>query len=86
MKRSRDISGIFKKISKLPIENIETLSQKQKVEDTFSPNQDMAEYVGSGGKLLEEHDSLLKAWTTIGIVGWFNFSNEKVGKSNFSRE
>ena len=38
MKRSRNIYEIFKKISKLAVENIETLSQKQKVEETFSPS------------------------------------------------
>ena len=54
------------------------------MEATFSSSQDMAEYVGSGGKLLEEQDSLLKAWT--GIVGWCSFSNEKMGKSSFFRE
>ena len=76
MKGSKDVFGIFFKISKLPIESIETLSQKQKVEETFSPSRDMVEYVGSGGKLLGEQDSLLKAWT--GIVGWCILSNEKV--------
>ena len=30
MKRSRDIARIFKKNSKLPVENIETLSQRQR--------------------------------------------------------
>ena len=67
-------------------ENIETLSQKKKVENTFSPSQDMTEYVGSGGKLLKEQDFLLKAWAAIGIVGWCNFFNEKVGKSSFSKK
>ena len=61
MKRSRDIYGIFKKISKLGTENIETLSQKQNVEKTFCLSQDMTEYVDNGGKLLEEQDFLLKA-------------------------
>ena len=55
------------------------MSQKQKVEETFSPSQNMVEYMGSGGKLLEEQDPLLKAWVAIGIVGWCNFSSEKVG-------
>ena len=54
MKRFRDIYKIFKNLSKLPAKNIETLSQKQKVEETFSPSRDMVEYVGNGGKLLEE--------------------------------
>ena len=54
------------------------------MDETFSLSQDMVEYVGSGGKLLEEKDSLLKAW--IGIVGWCSFSNEKGGKSSFSKE
>ena len=49
------------------------------MEETFSPSQDMVKYMGNGGKLLEEQDPLLKAWTTIGIVGWRNFSSEKVG-------
>ena len=40
----------------------------------------------NGRKLLEEQDSLLKAWTTIGIVGWCSFSKEKVGKNGFSRD
>ena len=84
IKRSRNISEIFKKISNLPAKNIETLSQKQKVKKTFYPSQDMIQYVGSGRKLLEKKDSLLKAWTVI--VGWCNFSNEKVGKSSFSKE
>ena len=53
---------------------------------TFSSSQDMTESMGSGGKLIEEQDFLLKARTTIGIMGWCSFSNEKVGKSSFSRE
>ena len=40
----------------------------------------------NGGKLLEEKNSLLKVWTTIEIVGWCSFFNEKVGKSSFSKE
>ena len=36
MERSRDIVGIFKKISNPPVENIETLSPKKKVENFFS--------------------------------------------------
>ena len=40
--------------------------------------------MGSGGKLLEEQGSLLKTWTTIGIVGWCSFSNEKVGWCNYT--
>ena len=86
MKKSKDISGIFKKISKLPTENIKTLSQKQKVKDIFSPSQDMTECVGNGGKLLEEQDSLLKARTTIRIVGWCSFSNKNVWKSSSLRK
>ena len=54
MKRSRDIYGIFKKNSKLLVENIKTFSQKQNVEKTFCLSQDMTEYVGNGEKLLEE--------------------------------
>ena len=56
------------------------------MDKTFSPSQDMAEYMGSGGKLLEEQNSLLEVSTTIGIVGWCSFSNEKVGKSSISKE
>ena len=52
MERSRDIVGIFKKISNPPVENIETLSPKKKVEKTFSPSQDMVEHV----------DNYLKWW------------------------
>ena len=56
------------------------------MDETFSQSQDMAKYGGNGGKLLEEQESLLKVWTTIGIVGLCSFSNEKVGKNNFSKE
>ena len=62
MKRSRDISRVLKKISKLPAENIETLSQRQNME-TFSLSQDVAEDGGNylnGGKLLGEQDSLME--------------------------
>ena len=55
MKRSKDIYGIFKKNSKLVTENIKTLSQRQNMEEAFSPSQDMAKDVGSylkGGSLL----------------------------------
>ena len=70
MKRSIDISGIFKKKnSKLPIKNIGTLSQKQKIEKTFSPSHDMVEDVGSGGKLFGEQDSLVDIWIVIGESG-----------------
>ena len=47
-------------LSKLSVKNIETLSQKQKMEETFFPSQDMVEDVGSylnGGKSLGEQDS-----------------------------
>ena len=46
--------------SKLTAKNIKTLSQKPKVEKTFSPSHDMAEYVNSywkWEKLLGEQDS-----------------------------
>ena len=39
--------------------NIETLSQRQKMEETFSPSHDMAKDVGSGEKLFKEQDSLV---------------------------
>ena len=55
------------------------------MEETFSPSQDMTEYVGGGGKLLEEQDSLLKAWTAIRIMGWCSFTNEKVGWCSYSK-
>ena len=32
---------------------------------TFSLSQDMTEYVGRGGKLLGEQDSLVETWTVI---------------------
>ena len=83
MKKSRYIYGILKKNSKL---YIETLPQKQKVKKTFSPSHDIVEYVDSDGKLIEEQDSSLKAWTVVGIVSRCSFSNEKVEKSNFSKE
>ena len=38
MKRSKDIFEILKKISKLSIKNIKTMSQKKKVDETFSPS------------------------------------------------
>ena len=48
MKGSRGISEFFlNKLSKLQVENSETLYQKPKVEDTFSPSHDMAEDVSS---------------------------------------
>ena len=46
MKKSRDIYEIFKKISKLSTKNIKILSQKKKVDETFSPSQDMTKYMG----------------------------------------
>ena len=72
MKRSRDIFGVFKKISKLGVENIEALSERQNMEETFSPSQDMAEDVDSYlncGKLLREQDFLVETWTVIGEIG-----------------
>ena len=56
-------------LSKPSTENIETLSQKQNMEKTFSLSQDMAENVGSGGKLLGEQDSLMETWTIVGESG-----------------
>ena len=50
-------------LSKLSAKNIETLSQKQKMEETFSPSQDKVEDLGSylnGGKALGEQDSLVE--------------------------
>ena len=35
------------------------------MDETFSPSQDMTEYVGRGEKLLGEQDSLVKTWTVI---------------------
>ena len=69
MKRSKDISRTFKKMSKLSVENIETLFQRQKIKETFSPSHDMAKDVGSGGKLLGEKDSLVETWTSVGESG-----------------
>ena len=51
--------------SKLPTNNFETSSQKKKIEETSSPSHDMAEDVGSYGKLLGEQDSLVETWTII---------------------
>ena len=39
------------------------------MEETFSQNHDMAEDVGSGGKLLGEQDSLVETWKVIGGRG-----------------
>ena len=42
------------------------------MEETFSPSQDIAEDVDSflkGEKLLEEQDSLVESWITIGENG-----------------
>ena len=36
---------------------------------TFSPSHDMAEDVGSSGKLLREKDSLVETWTIVGESG-----------------
>ena len=69
MKRSKDIYEILKKISKLPVENIETLSQRKKIEKTFSPSHDLVEDVDSSEKLLGEQDSLVETWTVIGGSG-----------------
>ena len=52
-------------LSKMPSKNIETLFQRQNMEGTFSPNQDMTKYIGNGGKLLGEQDSLVEIWTII---------------------
>ena len=52
IKRSKDIYEIFKKISKLQTENIDTLSQRKKMEETFSPSHDMAKDVG---KMVESY-------------------------------
>ena len=48
----------FLNLSKMPTENIDTLPQRQKMEETFFPSHDMAKDVGNGGKLLKEQDSL----------------------------
>ena len=73
MKRSRDIYEIFKKNSKLPTENIETLSQRKKMEETFSPSHDMAKDVGNGGKLLGEQDSLWRHGQLLEKVDWYSY-------------
>ena len=44
------------------------------MEDIFSPSHDMAEDVGSGGKLLGEQDFTVETWTVIGEVGWCSYS------------
>ena len=57
----------FLNLSKFSTKNIETLFQRQNMEETFSSNQDMD--VGSylnGGKSLWEQDSLVETWTIIG--------------------
>ena len=70
MKRSRDIFGILKKNSKLLADNIKTLCQRQNMEDIFfSSSHDMAEDVGSDGKLLKKQDCLMERWTIIGESG-----------------
>ena len=67
--------GTFMKIltlSKFPAKNIETLSQRKNMEDTFSSSQDMTEDVDSylnGGKSLGEQDSLVETWTLNGESG-----------------
>ena len=58
----------FFNFSNLPTKNIETFVSKEKMEETFSLSQDMAEDVGSylnGGKSLGEQDSLVETWTVI---------------------
>ena len=63
MKRFRDIYVILKKISKLPIKNIKTLSQRQKMGKTYSLTQDMIENMGTylkDGKLHGEQASLVE--------------------------
>ena len=65
--------GIFLKflnLSKFSAKNIETLSQRQNMEETFSSSRDID--VGSylnGGKSLREQDSLVETWTIIGESG-----------------
>ena len=39
------------------------------MDDTFSPSQDMTEYVDRGEKLLGEQESLVETWTVIGESG-----------------
>ena len=46
----------FLNLSKLPIKNIETLSQSWNMKETFSSSQNMTEYMCSGRKLLGEQD------------------------------
>ena len=40
------------------------------MDETFSLSHDIAEDVGSGGKLLEKQGSLVKTWTVIGESGF----------------
>ena len=68
MKMPKDLYGILN-LLKLSTENIETLFERQNVEENFSPSRDMVEYMGSGGKLLREQDSLVETWTIIGESG-----------------
>ena len=52
-------------MSKLSAENIETLSPRKKMEETFSRSHNMSEDVGIGGKLLGDQDSLVETWTIV---------------------
>ena len=56
---------------KLPIENSETLSEKTKVEKTFSPSHNMTEYVISYWKWesYSGNKSLVGTWIVIGEGG-----------------
>ena len=69
-------------MSKLPINNIETLSQKQKMNETFSPSQDVGTYL-NGGKSLGEQDSLVETWIIIGESGLMQLLINKDKKIGF---
>ena len=47
MKNSKNIYGILKYLSKLPVESGETLSQRENMKETFSPSHNMTKYVKS---------------------------------------
>ena len=59
MKRLKDIAEILNNLSKFPAESSEILSQREKMEETFSPSHDIVEYMSSywkWGKFLGEQD------------------------------
>ena len=44
------------------------------MKETFSQSHDMAEDVGSGGKLLGEQDSLVETLNLLEKVGYYSYS------------